>query len=561
MLLAAIAAFVPLFAVDFLLDTYVRSLETAKLQRHADHLSANIESTATDTLRALRTLLATNSSLCTPGFLAAAHDLMVGSLTLRQILVRNQDDVQYCDGLGRDVKFTPLSGVLPLPGREETLRLGQLATLGVPAVEVATQVSDRRVLAAFAPLLTEASDNLAGGLDTGTRVDVSLTDGTEVLSAGDPTTAIDGKGSAVLTAIAVAADLPIRVTVAVPFDVVRADYADLDASFTVITSLMCGALLLLALLLVRRSDLPPFELERAIAKGEIKPYYQPVINMRTGVLAGCEVLCRWEKASGDVIPPGMFIDVAEATGLAVPMTLSLMQQLRTDLEEICAEQADLKISINLFEGHFRDSNIVEDVHTLFEGSAISFRQLVFEITERHPLDKHPRANAVIAGLHALGCRLAMDDVGTGHSNLSYMQTLGVDIIKIDRIFVQMIRPGVQQVPVLDGLITMARELGTEIVAEGVETEDQANYLRPCRRPPSGSWRRRSTRSAPPSCSSPTSAISSSKTVPTRHRSRRIRIKSPPPDPPRGFLTGAASKARHLVALTQFLQERGPWRRM
>lgn len=477
MLLAAIAAFIPLFAVDFLLDTYVRSLETAKLQRQADHLSTSIEVTANDTLRALRTLVATNSSLCTPGFLAAAHDLMVGSPTLRDVLVRNQDDVQYCDGLGRDVKFAPLSGALPLPGREETLRLGQLETLPVPAIEMATQVSERRLVAAFAPLLTETTENITDGLDAGSRVDVSLTDGTEVLSAGDPTASLDGNNSAVLSAKAVAADLPIRVTVAVPFEAVRANYADLDASFTVVTSLMCGALLLLALVLVRRSDLPPFELERAIAKGEIKPYYQPVINMRTGVLAGCEVLCRWEKASGDVIPPGIFIDVAEATGLAVPMTLSLMQQLRTDLADICETQSDFKISINLFEGHFRDSNIVEDVHTLFEGSSIAFRQLVFEITERHPLDKHPHANAVIAGLHALGCRLAMDDVGTGHSNLSYMQTLGVDIIKIDRIFVQMIRPGVQQVPVLDGLITMARELGTEIVAEGVETEDQANYLR------------------------------------------------------------------------------------
>ena len=84
---------------------------------------------------------------------------------------------------------------------------------------------------------------------------------------------------------------------------------------------------------------------------------------------------------------------------------------------------------------------------------------------------------MIAGLHALGVRIAMDDVGTGHSNLAYMQTLGVDVIKIDRVFVDMIKPETQQVPVLDGLIAMCRDLGTEIVAEGGETEAQALYLR------------------------------------------------------------------------------------
>ena len=88
-----------------------------------------------------------------------------------------------------------------------------------------------------------------------------------------------------------------------------------------------------------------------------------------------------------------------------------------------------------------------------------------------------QASAVISGLHALGCRLAMDDAGTGHSNLAYMQTLGVDVIKIDRVFTEMIKPGTASVPVLDALIAMARDLGTEIVAEGVETEAQALYLR------------------------------------------------------------------------------------
>ncbi len=147
---------------------------------------------------------------------------------------------------------------------------------------------------------------------------------------------------------------------------------------------------MLALQYVRRSKLPAFDLERAIARGEIKPYYQPVINLKTGELAGCEVLCRWEKQNGEMVMPGAFIDYAEVTGLAIPMTLSLMQQVRSDLGDLCVEMPSLKISINLFEGHFRDTSIVEDVQAIFGGSTIGFRQLVFEITERHPLDEFAR---------------------------------------------------------------------------------------------------------------------------------------------------------------------------
>jgi sensor c-di-GMP phosphodiesterase-like protein len=258
---------------------------------------------------------------------------------------------------------------------------------------------------------------------------------------------------------------------------VKADYADLRVSLTVVACIMSGAFLILALQYVRRSKLPAFDLERAIAAGELKPYYQPVINLRTGTLVGCEVLCRWEKRNGEVVMPGAFIDYAEITGLAIPMTLSLMQQVKHDLGDLCLEMPETKVSINLFEGHFRDGSIVEDVQAIFGGSKIGFQQLVFEITERQPLANSTTAMNVISGLHKLGVRLAMDDVGTGHSNLAYMQTLGVDVIKIDRVFIDMIKEGTQAVPVLDGLIAMSRDLGTEIIAEGVETEAQAIYLR------------------------------------------------------------------------------------
>lgn len=477
MLLAAIAAFLPVMAVDFVLDSYVRVRERAMLQQSADAVAGRIQATAYDAIASLRRVLADSPSLCTPSFIANVHRQMERSLYLKQVLVENADGVQYCDALGQDVKYSPLSRPLSVPNHTETIEVARYGELKMPALKVTQAFGSSRKVSAFAPVLAAERDSLLSGLKSTSMMRVALTDGAEIITVGDPR-AYDERGKTeFVTVESFAGELPIRVTAAVPFAMVRADYGDLDASFTVVAALMCGAFLILALQYVRRSDLPAFDLERAIAAGELKPYYQPVINLRTGALAGCEVLCRWEKKSGEVVPPGAFIEYAEVTGLALPMTVSLMQQVRSDLGDVCRDMPDLKVSINLFQGHFRDGSIVDDVHTIFSNSSIGFRQLVFEITERQPLEKMAQAQSVIAGLHALGSRIAMDDAGTGHSNLAYLQTLGVDVVKLDRVFVDMIKPDSTSVPVLDGLISMARDLGTEIVAEGVETEAQALYLR------------------------------------------------------------------------------------
>lgn len=476
-LLSAILAFVPVMGVDYLLDNYVRVRERAQLQDSVNGITDKIQASAYGAIDALRQVLAQSPSLCTPTFIANVHKQMEESLYLKQVLVENADGVQYCDAFGGEVKYSALSESLSIPGHTETMSVVKLGGLDMPVLKITQAFGTTRKVSVFVPVFPSAAPTLLSGMKPTSMVRASLTNGTAVLSAGDSSAFDAHSDTEFVAAEGFAGELPLRVEAAVPFAMVRADYSDLDVSFTIVACLMSGAFLLLALQYVRRSQLPAFDLERAIGAGELKPYYQPVINLKTGALAGCEVLCRWEKRSGEVVPPGTFIDYAEVTGLAIPMTLSLMQQVKNDLSDLCQEMPDIKVSINLFEGHFRDGSIVEDVQAIFGESSISFRQLVFEITERRPLDNSVQANSVIAGLHALGARLAMDDAGTGHSNLAYMQTLGVDVIKIDRIFVDMIKPGTQQVPVLDGLISMARDLGTEIVAEGVETEAQALYLR------------------------------------------------------------------------------------
>lgn len=478
MLIGAIFAFVPIVAVDYLLDAYVQSREKAISQQYVNTVSAQINSIAQSSVASLRQVVADSPSLCTPTFVGQAQGAIERSINLKQFLVENFDGVQYCDAYGREVTYSPLSTPLPVPGLTESISVVQLGDMTMPALKVTQTFGETRRVSAFAPLLGQSEAAILETLGNGGFLRISLTSGLTILTIGD-SSGYDRRSQAAdfVAAQAFAGQFPIRVEYAAPFSMLRAGYADLDVAFTMVACLSSAILLLFILGAVRRSRVPAFDLERAIGRNEIRPYYQPVINLRTGALMGCEVLCRWEKPNGQVVPPGAFIDYAEATGLAIPMTLSLMQQVKNDLGDLCRTMPDMKISINLFEGHFRDGGILEDIQAIFGGSPIQFRQLVFEITERQPLANNVATASVISGLHALGSRLAMDDAGTGHSNLAYLATLGFDVIKIDRVFVDMIKPGTTQVPVLDGLISMAKDLDCEIVAEGVETEEQAIYLR------------------------------------------------------------------------------------
>jgi len=478
MLIGAILAFVPIIAVDYLLDAYIRYKEKIVVAEYVETTSSHINSSVMDGVAALRKVIADTPSLCTPTFVTNVQTAIEASLNIKQFLVENSDGVQYCDAYGRIVTHSPLSQALPVPGLTETISVVRFGDMEMPALKISQGFGETRRVSVFVPLLGQSQSALSDTLRNAAMMRITLTNGMPIVTIGDPS-GFDRRSANTeyVSEQAYAGEFPIKVEVAVPFAMVRANYADLDAVFTVLACVASAAFLLLNLRYVRRSRMPAFDLERAIERNEIKPYYQPVINLRTGELVGCEVLCRWEKRNGEVIPPGAFIDYAEVTGLAIPMTVSLMQQVRNDLGDLCKTLSDMKISINLFEGHFRDVGIVEDVQAIFGQSPISFNQLVFEITERRPLNNSVVTTSVIAGLHALGCRLAMDDAGTGHSNLAYLATLGVDVIKIDRIFVDMIKPGVTQVPVLDGLIAMAKDLDCEIVAEGVETEAQALYLR------------------------------------------------------------------------------------
>ncbi len=249
-------------------------------------------------------------------------------------------------------------------------------------------------------------------------------------------------------------------------------------------ALMAGLAVLLLLaaavvrcLLRRERDNPVAELKRALAAGEFIPFYQPVVDIRSGRLRGAEVLMRWRKSDGTILSPASFIPLAESSGLIVEMTRALMRRTCQEVGPMLGPRPYLTVGFNLAARHFADEEIVGDVRTIFSASRIPFRQVVLEVTERQPLENLTETRRVIAALQELGVRIAIDDVGTGHGGLSYMLKLGVDIIKIDKMFIDALGSERHSNTIVETLIDLAHDMRMDVIAEGVEQFEQVVHLR------------------------------------------------------------------------------------
>jgi sensor c-di-GMP phosphodiesterase-like protein len=226
----------------------------------------------------------------------------------------------------------------------------------------------------------------------------------------------------------------------------------------------------------RRAD-PVAELERALHAGEFVPYFHPVVDITTGRLRGAEVLLRWRKADGSLVLPAAFVPLLESSGLILDVTCALMRRVRDELGAAYALRPKLKVGFNLAAAHFADESIVRDIRAVFEDSPIRFNQIVLEVTERQPLENLTETRRVVAALQGLGVGISIDDVGTGHSGLSYVLKLGVDVIKIDKMFIDSIGADRNSATIIETLIELARNLRMDIIAEGVETFEQLIFLR------------------------------------------------------------------------------------
>lgn len=216
------------------------------------------------------------------------------------------------------------------------------------------------------------------------------------------------------------------------------------------------------------------EIERAIARGEFVPYFQPLVHLRTGELHGFEMLARWHHRRQRWIPPDEFIPIAERDGCISALTHLLLRQAFVAMRTVHA-RASLSINISPLQLH--DATLALQIAGLADESGFSLERLTVEITETALANDLEQARRTAEAFQALGCKLALDDFGTGYSSLTQLDALPFDALKIDRSFVSAMLGRRDSRKIVAAVVGLGQSLGLLTAAEGVERREQAEKLR------------------------------------------------------------------------------------
>jgi diguanylate cyclase (GGDEF)-like protein len=232
-------------------------------------------------------------------------------------------------------------------------------------------------------------------------------------------------------------------------------------------------------MIVATADKLEFELDlrHALMNGELSLHYQPQVSCVTGEVIGVESLLRWTHPRRGPIPPSQFIQLAESTGLIVPIgEWSIRTACHEGKKLQDALGRELVIAVNLSPRQFRQKNLASLVELALRESGLPARSLEIEITEQTLMSNSTTTNETLVQLRKLGVKIAIDDFGTGFSSFSYLLQYEVDRLKIDRSFVNRSADDPNAAAIVRAIISMAHGLNLKVVAEGVETNDQLSFL-------------------------------------------------------------------------------------
>jgi sensor c-di-GMP phosphodiesterase-like protein len=239
-----------------------------------------------------------------------------------------------------------------------------------------------------------------------------------------------------------------------------------------------GLLLAAAVLLLGRQQMSlATALRHALRRNAFFLDYQPLVDLRTGRHAGAEALLRMRSSAGaDQIGPDLFIPVAEQNRLITRLTERVLHLVEQDAGSFLARHPDFHIALNVSGADLRSDALLSLIDGFLQRTGARPSNLIIEITERGFIDPET-ARGTIAGLRARGIKVAIDDFGTGYSSLSHLESLHLDLLKIDRSFIETIGTTASTSQVVSHIIAMAQTIGLHMVAEGIETEDQAAFVR------------------------------------------------------------------------------------
>lgn len=222
------------------------------------------------------------------------------------------------------------------------------------------------------------------------------------------------------------------------------------------------------------------ELAEGIAKGELQVYYQPVVDARTGKVASAEALIRWHHSKKGFLSPGFFIPALEESGHISELDDYVIHQVNDFLmDRYHADKSIVPVSVNLSWMDFYDEKIMEDILDKCKNNDLKEKLIRLEVTETSYAAMGESRNSILESFRAEGVKIMMDDFGTGYSSFGMLQQYNFDIMKIDMSFIRQIETNPKTKSILRFLIDMAHEMEIRIVAEGVETEVQAEFLKKC----------------------------------------------------------------------------------
>ena len=219
------------------------------------------------------------------------------------------------------------------------------------------------------------------------------------------------------------------------------------------------------------------DLRRSLDEQSFVLHYQPKVSIEDGAIRGFEALLRWRRSAAGLVQPEHFIPRAERTGLIVPIGKQVLEHACRDTAELRRQFPHVTVSVNVSGRQFAESQLVDHVRGALEASGLPAAALRLEITETAVMKDPENALAILQRLRQMGVGLKLDDFGTGYSSLTYLHRFPIDTLKIDRSFVMRLPSAAESVAIVRAILTLARSLEIDVVAEGVETRRQAEMLR------------------------------------------------------------------------------------
>jgi c-di-GMP phosphodiesterase len=395
---------------------------------------------------------------------------------IKDIRLVNADGSVICSAYSETLEFDKdwVSRPNMLASRDKSLLLFRVEQFGGDALGVMRDLDDRRAMVAILGINSSLFDIMPAELRPRSQVLVELSNGQQLghfsLEDHEFANGIDF--------VRRSARYPLQATIRVD-SAALAKWNRQGYWPAMLIAAALGLIFGLVLNRTRRVEGPLAELDRALAKGQIKPFFQPTFHLQTGAIIGCEVLARWIRDDGTVVPPMQFIPLAESSGRIRPMTWQLLTAALKELNALLREHKEFKLSLNVVPSHLLSEGFVETLRRNVLSARVAARQIVLEITERDKLDDLDHASKVVHSLRDFGFRVAIDDVGVGHSGLSHLKGLGATTMKIDKFFIDTITQDGSTAAIVEMLVRLARDLHMNVIAEGIETEDQVSALTQC----------------------------------------------------------------------------------